>query len=77
MAGWGGSVWGSSRWGIGDSLRGHIPTSPEFPSADVNTSSTISILPDYLEVSITKGTRDLCCWTVFSDHGFVEVDFSY
>ena len=56
MAGWGGSVWGSSRWGIGDSLRGHIPTSPEFPSADVNTSSTISILPDYLEVSITKGT---------------------
>ena len=54
MAGWGRSSWGSSRWGIGDILRGHIPTSPEFPSADVNIS-TIAILPDYLEVSITKG----------------------
>jgi PKD domain len=61
MAGWGGGSWGSSRWGIGDSSREHIPTSPEFPSADVNVPDTISILPDYLEVSATRGSP----WIVY------------
>ena len=55
MAGWGSNEWGNSRWGGRSSSREHIPTSPEFPSADVNSSDTISILPDYIEVSTTKG----------------------
>ena len=61
MAGWGSNDWGSSRWGSGSSSREHIPTSPEFPSADVNSLDTISILPDYIEVSTTKGAP----WIVY------------
>jgi hypothetical protein len=48
MRGWGSSTWGASKWGSGD-VREHIPTSPEFPSADVQGPNILN-LPDYLEV---------------------------
>jgi len=61
MAGWGNSPWGSAHWGSVGSPSEHIPTSPEFPSADVDSASTIAILPDYIEVSATKGAP----WIVY------------
>lgn len=44
-----------------DTLGGHIPTSTEFPSADVSSPDTISVLPEYLEVSATSGAP----WIVY------------
>jgi hypothetical protein len=53
VAGWGIGLWGETTWGAGGGSQ-HIPTSPEFTSADVSNIQLASFL-DYIEVQATNG----------------------
>ena len=63
MPGWGSELWGADEWGsFHEPTPVHIPTSEEFPSADVSYTQ-LGIFLDYIEVSATLGPP----WIAFDD----------